>query len=138
MTHDKNIYLTSSYSPAPIYLQHGDQITVPFTKNYNNMDCSIPRKQHQQQKKPIRQIRPLHMPETTYDTISTTSTRQRSNSVSSISSNYTTKKQKPNNRDILTDDEKRVNHIASEQKKAKYNTFRFQRFNRYYSDIKEY
>lgn len=122
MTHDRNIYLSSSYSPAPIYLQHGDQITVPFTKKYNNMDSSSPRKQHQQQNKSIRQIRPMHVPETTYDTISTTNTRQRSNSVSSINSNFAAKRQKSNNRDILTDDEKRVNHIASEQKRR--NTIR--------------
>ncbi|KAL7313346.1 hypothetical protein PS15m_007106 [Mucor circinelloides] len=120
--HDRHIYLTSSYAPAPIYLQHGDQITVPFTKMYHSMDSSnnTLRNQHslQQTRKPVRQIRPLQVPETTPN-----NTRQRSGSISSVNSNYAPKRQKPNNnRDILTDDEKRVNHIASEQKRR--NTIR--------------
>ncbi|KAL9549249.1 hypothetical protein MBANPS3_005288 [Mucor bainieri] len=125
ITHDRHIYLTSSYAPAPIYLQHGDQITVPFTKSYYTMDNSsnsnTPKKQQQhppqQARKPVRQIRPLQVPEATPN-----NTRQRSSSVSSASSNFGSKRQKPNNRDILTDDEKRVNHIASEQKRR--NTIR--------------
>ncbi|KAK4518599.1 uncharacterized protein ATC70_008818 [Mucor velutinosus] len=122
VTHDRHIYLTSSYLPTPIYLQHGDQITVPFTKSYHTMDSSSssPKKQQhppQQARKPVRQIRPLQVPETAPN-----NTRQRSSSISSVNSSYGSKRQKPNNRDILTDDEKRVNHIASEQKRR--NTIR--------------
>lgn len=85
-----------------------------------NSSNSTPKKQHhppQPARKPVRQIRPLQVPETALS-----NTRQRSSSVSSVNSSYGPKRQKPNNRDILTDDEKRVNHIASEQKRR--NTIR--------------
>ncbi|GAN08088.1 hypothetical protein MAM1_0188d07595 [Mucor ambiguus] len=123
VTHDRHIYLTSSYSPAPIYLQHGDQITVPFTKSYHTMggNSNTPKRQQphpsKQARKPVRQIRPLQVPETMPN-----NTRQRSSSISSANSSSDSKRQKHNNRDILTDDEKRVNHIASEQKRR--NTIR--------------
>ncbi|CEP12458.1 hypothetical protein [Parasitella parasitica] len=104
---DRNVYLQPLYSQGPIYLQHGDQIT----KNYH-----LPRTQQECKNSAL-----MHVPESD-STLA--STRQRSSSILSLDANCNSvaKRQKPNNRDILTDDEKRVNHIASEQKRR--NTIR--------------
>lgn len=145
MTHDSNnamIYGSTStitlpsygqQQPTPIYLQHGDQITVPSismihsnrkrsssqssnsNSNSNNIDSNT-----LQQPRPIR---PYNSSSTA--SVSTTSNlqqhnRQRCDSFSVASP--TGCKRAKLNRDLLTDDEKRVNHIASEQKRR--NTIR--------------
>jgi hypothetical protein len=79
---------------TPIYLQHGDRITVPTISLMNSSNSFI---------------RPA----------ATTLSR---NSTSTSSNRQTTPKRSRLNKDLLTDDEKRMNHIASEQKRR--NTIR--------------
>lgn len=96
--------------PEPIYLQHSDLVTVPSFSN-----------------------RPRPPPTTTTTTGTTQDGYQpirpspvqkqqhhREPSVSSVCSS--SNKRSKLNRDLLTDDEKRINHIASEQKRR--NTIR--------------
>ncbi|KAG2229849.1 hypothetical protein INT48_002892 [Thamnidium elegans] len=90
--------------PEPIYLQHSDLVTVPSFSN-----------------------RPRPPPATTaatqdgYQPIrpSPAQKQQREPSITSLCSSS---KRSKLNRDLLTDDEKRINHIASEQKRR--NTIR--------------
>lgn len=116
--------------PTPIYLQHGDQITVPsISMVHNNRKRSSSQSSNSnsnnidsyalQQPRPIRPYN-----SSSVATNSTASNlqhnRQRSESLSA--SSPTGCKRSKLNRDLLTDDEKRVNHIASEQKRR--NTIR--------------
>lgn len=126
MTHD-NLYPSPSSSlPQPIYLQHGDQITVPSISMINNNRkrsslAESPNAMMTTSNSPI-QPRPIRPSPTTASPSMmhrNTVTRQRSSSVCSNNSNS---KRSKLNRDLLTDDEKRVNHIASEQKRR--NTIR--------------
>jgi hypothetical protein len=117
MTRD-NMFSPSSntISFTPIYLQHGDQITVPSISLANNRhQKTSSRTSRSNNASSVRLIRPL--PASTISTTTSTTPsqcRQRSNSISSITSSS---KRSRLNKDLLTDDEKRVNHIASEQKR---------------------
>lgn len=146
MTHDSGnamIYgststiTLSSYGqqqPTPIYLQHGDQITVPSISMIHNnrkrsssqsSNCNSNNIEPNSLQQP-RPIRPYSSSSTA--SVSVTSdlqqhNKQRSDSFSVASPTGSTGcKRSKLNRDLLTDDEKRVNHIASEQKRR--NTIR--------------
>lgn len=93
-------------APAPIYLQHSDQVTVPtFTTR--------PRSILQDGYQPIRPSPVTQRP---------LSTPPPPPAPSSVTSSSSSSKRSKINRDLLTDDEKRMNHIASEQKRR--NTIR--------------
>lgn len=129
MTHDNIFSSSNAITPTPIYLQHGDQVTVPSVALANNWhrktSLSSSQRYSQQNTRTsassVRLIRPLPDPVSalTREKINTRQCRQRSNSISSITSSS---KRSRLNKDLLTEDEKRINHIASEQKRR--NTIR--------------
>lgn len=101
--------------PEPIYLQHSDLVTVPSFSNR-------PRPPPTTTTTNTTTTTTTAAPQDGYQPIRPSPVQKQHHRELSVSSVCSSNKRSKLNRDLLTDDEKRINHIASEQKRR--NTIR--------------